>query len=50
MPWRTACLLIVAVLVALPLHARFTLEQVMSSPFPTELTAAENSARVAWVF
>ncbi|MBZ5569978.1 MAG: S9 family peptidase, partial [Acidobacteriia bacterium] len=32
------------------LHARFTLEQVMSSPFPSELTAAERSARVAWVF
>jgi dipeptidyl aminopeptidase/acylaminoacyl peptidase len=28
----------------------FTLEQVMSSPFPSELVAAEQGARVAWVF
>jgi dipeptidyl aminopeptidase/acylaminoacyl peptidase len=27
-----------------------TLEQVMSSPFPTELTAATHGSRVAWVF
>ena len=28
----------------------FTLEQVMSSPFPTELTAAAKANRIAWVF
>ena len=28
----------------------FTLEQVLSSPFPTGLVAAENGSRVAWVF
>jgi dipeptidyl aminopeptidase/acylaminoacyl peptidase len=28
----------------------FTLEQVMSAPFPTELTAAPKSGKVAWVF
>jgi dipeptidyl aminopeptidase/acylaminoacyl peptidase len=28
----------------------FTLEQVMSSPFPTALTAAPKSNRIAWVF
>ena len=28
----------------------FTLEQVMSSPFPTGLTAAEKAPRIAWVF
>ena len=28
----------------------FTLEQVMSSPFPTELVAAPAGSRVAWVF
>lgn len=28
----------------------FTLEQVMSAPFPTELTAAPAKGRVAWVF
>jgi len=28
----------------------FTLEQVMSSPFPDELVAAHNGERIAWVF
>jgi dipeptidyl aminopeptidase/acylaminoacyl peptidase len=28
----------------------FTIEQVMSSPFPSELTAAKHGSRVAWVF
>jgi dipeptidyl aminopeptidase/acylaminoacyl peptidase len=28
----------------------FTLEQVMSSPFPSNLVAAKNAQRVAWVF
>ncbi len=28
----------------------FTLEQVMSSPFPTNLTAADKAPRIAWVF
>lgn len=33
-------------------HAQkpFTLEQVMSAPFPSDLTAAKNSNRVAWTF
>jgi dipeptidyl aminopeptidase/acylaminoacyl peptidase len=30
--------------------ASFTLEQVMSSPFPSNLVAASHSGRVAWVF
>src|SRR5713101_4503107 len=30
--------------------ASFTLEQVMSSPFPSNLVAASRSGRVAWVF
>ena len=30
--------------------ASFTLEQVLGSPFPHNLVAAKNSARVAWVF
>ena len=30
--------------------AGFTLEQVMSSPFPTALTAAAKANRIAWVF
>lgn len=28
----------------------FTLEQVLSSPFPTNLVRAENAGRIAWVF
>ncbi len=28
----------------------FTLEQVLSSPFPSELVAAQHSPRIAWVF
>src|SRR5262249_32354512 len=28
----------------------FTLEQVMSSPFPTALTSAAKANRIAWVF
>ncbi len=31
-------------------NSQFTLEQVTSSPFPTELTAAHNGERVVWVF
>jgi dipeptidyl aminopeptidase/acylaminoacyl peptidase len=32
------------------LAAGFTLEQVMSSPFPSNLVAASHSSRVAWIF
>jgi dipeptidyl aminopeptidase/acylaminoacyl peptidase len=31
-------------------QSSFTLEQVMSSPFPSQLVAAEHSSRIAWVF
>ncbi len=31
-------------------QSSFTLEQVLSSPFPSELVAAEHGSRVAWVF
>ncbi len=41
-----ACLLLANFAAA----ASFTLEQVMSSPFPTNLVAASHSPRVAWVF
>ena len=38
-------------LISLPCSAaNFTLEQVMSSPFPSNLIAAKRSGRVAWVF
>src|SRR5262249_31185761 len=30
--------------------ATFTLEQVLSSPFPSELVAAQHPSRIAWVF
>ena len=34
-----------------PLAAQgFTLEQVLSNPFPTQLTAARQGSRIAWVF
>jgi dipeptidyl aminopeptidase/acylaminoacyl peptidase len=41
-----------AVFITAAAHAQkpFTLEQVMSAPFPTELTAAPAKGRVAWVF
>jgi dipeptidyl aminopeptidase/acylaminoacyl peptidase len=38
------------VLSPLAVAADFTLEQVLSSPFPTGLVAAQASPRVAWVF
>ncbi len=31
-------------------QATFTLDAVMSSPFPSELVASEHSSRIAWVF
>src|SRR5437879_13170152 len=38
-------------LISLPCSAgNFTLEQVMSSPFPSNLVAAKRSGRIAWVF
>jgi dipeptidyl aminopeptidase/acylaminoacyl peptidase len=33
-----------------PLNAQFTLEQITSSPFPSELTAWSKGSRIAWVF
>jgi len=41
---------LVGVTVGLAQNGRFTLEQVMSSPFPTGLTAAGKANRIAWVF
>ena len=34
----------------MPAEGSFTLEQVMSSPFPSELVAAPTGGRVAWLF
>jgi dipeptidyl aminopeptidase/acylaminoacyl peptidase len=46
-------LLPLALLVIVPLAVSgngFTLEQVLSSPFPSDLTASRNGDRLAWVF
>src|SRR4051812_31038897 len=47
-------LLLLAAILLLPLTLsaaeRFTLEQVMSSPFPHDLVAADKADRIAWVF
>src|SRR5581483_6963616 len=44
------CLLILVLLPSLAAAAGFTLEQVLSSPFPSNLVAAQHAPRVAWVF
>lgn len=44
------CLLLIFAAGAAAKPHPFTLEQVMSAPFPTELTAAPSGAKVAWVF
>jgi len=42
---------IVLIVSACAVHAAsFTIEQVLSSPFPSELVAAEHASRIAWVF
>ena len=41
---------LVAIAVADPAAAQFTMEQVKSYPFPNELSAAATGARVAWAF
>src|SRR5437764_2300320 len=46
-PFAAVLLLLVSP-VALAQNATFTLEQVMSSPFPTDLTAASTGERIAW--
>jgi len=49
--WFAVACLLFAFLTYLPCaSANFTLEQVMSSPFPSNLVAAKHSGRVAWVF
>ncbi len=48
---RVSALLLWLSLFAAPAMAgSFTLEQVLSSPFPTNLVAASHAGRVAWVF
>ncbi len=49
--WRIPTLALAAVLhLAAPGKPAFTLDQVLSAPFPTDLTAAPGSGAVAWVF
>ncbi len=50
--WRDGILLLVAlvIFVVTAAAANFTLEQVLSSPFPSGLIAATKASRVAWVF
>jgi dipeptidyl aminopeptidase/acylaminoacyl peptidase len=45
-----ALVLIVFATLAASAQSPFTLEQVLSSPFPTGLVASEHGSRVAWVF
>src|ERR1700735_1000984 len=47
---QIALCLILGCATAASAQSPFTLEQVMSSPFPSELTAAAHGSRVAWVF
>jgi dipeptidyl aminopeptidase/acylaminoacyl peptidase len=47
---RLSLLIGLAFFVQASIYSQFTLEQVMSSPFPTELTASGKGQRVAWVF
>jgi dipeptidyl aminopeptidase/acylaminoacyl peptidase len=44
------CFLLIFLLTGAATAANFTLEQVMGSPFPSNLVAAGHSPRVAWVF
>jgi dipeptidyl aminopeptidase/acylaminoacyl peptidase len=49
--WFAVACLLISLLIYLPCSAaNFTLEQVLSSPFPSNLVAAKHSGRVAWVF
>jgi dipeptidyl aminopeptidase/acylaminoacyl peptidase len=47
---RSLVLVLVVSVTAFAQTPGFTLEQVMSSPFPTGLTAAARAGRIAWVF
>src|SRR5271170_3936418 len=49
MPVRTLFGLLFASSLAFSASTRFSLEQVMSAPFPSELTAAPKGGAVAWV-
>jgi dipeptidyl aminopeptidase/acylaminoacyl peptidase len=48
--WRTALGLSLFLATTLWAQPPFTLDQIMSSPFPSELVTASHGSRVAWVF
>ncbi|MGH9710959.1 MAG: hypothetical protein ACRD37_10490, partial [Candidatus Acidiferrales bacterium] len=48
-----ACIVVITLAVCGPAYGApsgFTLEQVMSSPFPDQIVAARSGERIAWVF
>jgi dipeptidyl aminopeptidase/acylaminoacyl peptidase len=47
---QTIALLVFAITSAVMARGSFTIEQVLSSPFPTELIASPAGNRIAWVF
>jgi dipeptidyl aminopeptidase/acylaminoacyl peptidase len=47
---NTVLLLLTCLLASAASAGNFTLTQILSSPFPTNLVAASHTARVAWVF
>jgi dipeptidyl aminopeptidase/acylaminoacyl peptidase len=47
---RALVLCVLCVLAARAADGPFTLEQVLSSPFPSDLTAATRGSRIAWLF
>jgi dipeptidyl aminopeptidase/acylaminoacyl peptidase len=51
LPGAVALLSSAVLLIALPAKAQqsFTLEEVLSAPFPSSLTAAKSSPRIAWI-
>jgi dipeptidyl aminopeptidase/acylaminoacyl peptidase len=48
--YASACAVLVCCALPIAAAQKFTLEQVLSSPFPTNLVAAQRSGRVAWIF
>ncbi len=51
MSWKIPALALAAILnIATPRQQAFTLEQVLSAPFPADLTASRQGGAVAWVF
>ena len=46
---RTLCVGVIALVASIALaQERFTIEQILSSPFPADLVAAPNHGKLAW--